>query len=36
MDLLRVALTTSPALMSLDYTEEADAIFLSVDASLKG
>ncbi len=36
MDLLKLALTIPPALVSLDYTEEAGNIILAVDASLEG
>ena len=35
MDLLKLALTTPLALVSLYYTEEAGDIILAVDASLK-
>ncbi len=36
MDLLKLALTTPPALVSLDYTDRAGDIILEVDASLEG
>ena len=36
MDLLKFALTSHPALVSLDYTERAGDIILAVDASLEG
>lgn len=36
MDLLKVALTTAPALVSLDYTKEASLIILTADSSLTG
>ena len=36
MDLLKLALTTSPTLVSLDYSEEVGEIILAVDASLEG
>ena len=36
MDLLKLALTTPPALVSLDYNESAGDIILAVDASLDG
>ena len=36
MDLIKLALTTPPALVSLDYTEGAGDIILAVDASLEG
>ena len=36
MDLLKLALTSPPALVSLDYTEGAGDIILAVDASLDG
>lgn len=36
MDLLKFALTSPPALVSLDYTEGAGDIILAVDASLEG
>ncbi len=36
MDLLKLALNTPPALVSLDYTEGAGDIILAVDASLEG
>ncbi len=36
MNLLKLALTTSPALVSLDYSEEVGEIILVVDASLEG
>ena len=36
MDLLKLALTTLPALVSLDYSEGAGDIILVVDASLEG
>ncbi len=35
MDLLKLALTTPPALVSLDYTYGAGDIILAVDASLE-
>lgn len=35
MDLLKLALTTPPAFVSLDYTEEAGDIILAIDASLE-
>lgn len=34
MNLLKLAFTTSPALVSLDYTESVDDIILAVDTSL--
>ena len=36
MDLLKFALTTPPALVSLDYTEGAGDIIFAIDASLEG
>lgn len=36
MDQLKVALTTPPALMPIDYLDEAGSVLLSVDASLTG
>ncbi len=36
MDLLKLALTTPPALVPFDYTEGAGDIILTVDASLEG
>ena len=36
MDRLKIALTTAPALISLDYSEDAGDIILAVDASLTG
>ena len=36
IDLLKLALTSFPALVSLDYTEETSEIILAVDASLDG
>ena len=36
MDLLKLALTTPPALVSLDYSEGTGEIILAVDASLEG
>lgn len=36
MDLLKLALTTPPALVILDYSEGAGDIILTVDASLEG
>ena len=36
MDMLKLALTTLPALVSLDYTEKANDIILKVDVSLEG
>lgn len=36
MDLLKLVLTTFPALVFLDYTEKADDIILVLDASLQG
>ena len=36
MDLLKLALTSPPALVSLDYSEEAGEIILEVDISLEG
>lgn len=36
MNLLKLSLTTPPALVSLDYTEEAGDIILAVDISLEG
>ena len=36
MDLLKLALTTFPALVSLDYLEGAGEIILTVDTSLEG
>ncbi len=36
MDLLKLALTTSPVLVSLYYSEGAGEIILAVDASLEG
>ncbi len=36
MDLLKLTLTTPPALVSLDYSEGAGDIILAVDASLEG
>ena len=35
MDLLKLALTNTPALVSLDYTQGAGDIILAVDASLE-
>ena len=36
MDLLKLALTSPPALVSLDYSKDAGEIILAVDASLGG
>ena len=36
MDLLKLALTTPPALVSLDYSKRAGNIIFAVDVSLKG
>ncbi len=36
MDLLKLALTTPPALVSFDYSEEKGEIILAMDASLEG
>ena len=36
MDLLKIALTSPPALKTIDYSELAGLIILAVDASLKG
>ncbi len=36
MDLLKLELTSPPALVSLDYSKDADEIILAVDASLEG
>ena len=36
MDTLKLALTTAPALCSLDYSERAGLIILGVDSSGKG
>ena len=36
MDLLKLALITSPALVSLIYSEKANEIILALDASLEG
>ncbi len=36
MDLMKLALTSPPALVSLDYSKEADEIILAVNASLEG
>ena len=36
MDLLKFALTSPPALVSLDYKEGVGNIILAVDASLEG
>ena len=36
MDLFKLALTTPPALVSLDYSEGAGDIIFAVDASLEG
>ena len=36
MDALKVALTTAPALVTLDYSSGAEEIILAVDSSLKG
>ena len=36
MDLLNLALTSPPALFSLDYSKDADEIILAVNASLEG
>ena len=36
MDALKLALTSAPALVKLDYSEGAGAIILAVDVSLKG
>lgn len=35
MDLHKLALTTPPAMVSLDYSEEVSNIVFTVDASLK-
>lgn len=36
MDFLKIALTTPPALMPIDYSENAGSVLLSVDVSLTG
>ena len=36
MDALKLALTSAPALVQLDYSEDAGPIILAVDASLTG
>ena len=36
MDLLKLSLTTPPALVSLDYTEGAGDIIFAIDTSLEG
>ena len=36
IDLLKLALTSPPALVSLDYSKDAGEIILAVDASLEG